>query len=87
MGRKVSAVKPVETVSPVSVDKPSKKKLLVARNEFEAIEWLFNRLPRLRYPARRSKSRVTVGELVRYCPGGRHAWYNSSVGLIRKQLA
>lgn len=28
--------------------------------------------------------KMTIYDLVRVCPGGRHAWYNSSIGLVRK---
>lgn len=33
------------------------------------------------------KKRIAVvGDLVKVCPGKRHAWYNSNVGLIRKPI-
>jgi hypothetical protein len=32
-------------------------------------------------------NRVSVYELVRVTAGGRHGWFKSSVGLIRKPLA
>lgn len=28
--------------------------------------------------------RLTLGPLVRVCPGKRHAWFESSAGLVRK---
>lgn len=33
---------------------------------------------------RTSKPSPDIGKLVGVCPGGRHAWYESSVGHIRK---
>lgn len=30
------------------------------------------------------KPKAVVGRLVRVCAGGRHAWFESDVGLIRK---
>lgn len=32
------------------------------------------------------KEKVVLGELVRVTPGGRHAYYESNVGLIRKPI-
>ena len=32
------------------------------------------------------KVKVEVYEMVRMCAGGRHAWYNSNVGIIRKPI-
>ena len=32
------------------------------------------------------KKTVEVGKMVRECPGGRHAWYESNVGLVRKPV-
>lgn len=41
-------------------------------------------LPRLREYKKAIRDKVKVGVLVRITPGGRHAWYESNVGLIRK---
>ncbi len=38
------------------------------------------------YGRKKAKEKVEVGELVRVTPGGRHGWYESNVGLIRKPL-
>lgn len=35
---------------------------------------------------RNRKIKAVVYGLVRVCPGKRHAWFDSSVGLIRKQV-
>lgn len=43
-------------------------------------------LPRLREYKKAIRDKVQVGVLVRITPGGRHAWYESNVGLIRKPL-
>lgn len=32
------------------------------------------------------KENVVVGEMIRVCKGGKHAWYNSNVGVIRKPI-
>lgn len=34
----------------------------------------------------RRRVKVKVGELVKMCPGGKHAWYNTDIGLIRKPI-
>ena len=28
--------------------------------------------------------KVTIGKLIRVCPSGRHAWFESNVGPVRK---
>jgi uncharacterized protein affecting Mg2+/Co2+ transport len=33
---------------------------------------------------KRIREKAVIGELVKVCPGKRHAWYSSNVGLIRK---
>jgi len=35
---------------------------------------------------KRSKPKAQLYELVRVCPGGRHAWFDSNIGLVRKQV-
>ena len=37
-------------------------------------------------PVKRSKSRVSLGKMLRLCPGGRHAWFESNCGPVRKQV-
>ena len=32
------------------------------------------------------KQKVVLGKLIRVTPGGRHAWYESNVGIIRKPI-
>lgn len=32
------------------------------------------------------KVKVKVGKLIRVTPGGKHGWYESNVGLVRKPL-
>ncbi len=32
------------------------------------------------------RKKVRLGALVRKTPGGRHAWFDSNVGLIRKPI-
>jgi len=32
------------------------------------------------------KIEVVVGEVIRLCPGGRHAWFSSNVGPVRKPV-
>lgn len=32
-------------------------------------------------------SRIRLYDQVSVCPGGRHAWFNSSVGVVRKPIA
>ncbi len=32
------------------------------------------------------KVKVVLGELVKLCPGKRHGWYQSNVGVIRKPV-
>lgn len=53
--------------------------------------WLFGRggIKQSKYkyqPLIPLKVKVRVYEMVRMCSGGRHAWYNSNVGIIRKPL-
>jgi hypothetical protein len=31
------------------------------------------------------KKEVIIGKLIRVCAGGRHAWFESNVGPVRKQ--
>ena len=31
------------------------------------------------------KKQVVIGKMIRMCPGGRHAWFESNVGPVRKQ--
>lgn len=38
----------------------------------------------LRFPTK--KKPAEIGKLVRITPGGRHGWYESNVGLIRKPI-
>lgn len=33
------------------------------------------------------KEKAQVGELIGVCPGGKHAWYQSNMGKIRKPVA
>lgn len=33
-----------------------------------------------------AKVKVVVGTIIRVCPGGRQAWYESNVGPVRKPL-
>lgn len=35
---------------------------------------------------RRIKPKATITALSRVCPGGRHAWFESNVGLVRKPI-
>jgi len=37
-------------------------------------------------PRSKSIGSVKIYRMVRRCPGGRHAWFDSSAGLIRKPL-
>lgn len=37
-------------------------------------------------PSSSMKAPVVILSVVRLCPGKRHAWYNSPVGLIRKPV-
>jgi len=30
------------------------------------------------------KSKIVLGDLVKVCPGKRHAWFNSNIGVVRK---
>lgn len=84
-GRKVAGNTP--QVSSVAVsDAPKKKAVVKKPQDLSAIYSLLNRLPRFRYPARRSRSRVSVTSIVRVCSGGRHAWFESNVGLVRKPI-
>lgn len=32
------------------------------------------------------KVKVILGEMVKICPSKKHAWFESNVGLIRKQI-
>jgi hypothetical protein len=32
------------------------------------------------------RSSVRLGKMLRICSGGRHAWFDSNVGVIRKPL-
>lgn len=34
----------------------------------------------------RGNKKVVLGLMQRVCPGGKHAWFESSVGLIRKPI-
>lgn len=40
--------------------------------------------PTLKPKAKAAK--VVLGDRVKDCPGGRHAWFESNVGVIRKPL-
>lgn len=42
--------------------------------------------PALSYLPKRKKTKVSLGNVISICPGGRHAWYNSNVGKIRKPI-
>lgn len=44
----------------------------------------FQHQPRMQSVVQRVIRRITMGHLVRVCPGKRHAWFESSVGLVRK---
>lgn len=35
---------------------------------------------------RRLRRKVKVGAMLRLCPGGRHAWFDSNVGPVRKPV-
>jgi hypothetical protein len=41
---------------------------------------------RERVMKKKGATRVELGELIRVCPGGKHAIYQSNVGHIRKQI-
>ena len=32
------------------------------------------------------KSKLRIGKLVKLCPGKRHGWYDTAIGLVRKPL-
>lgn len=32
------------------------------------------------------RSHALIGNLVRVCPGGRHGWFETNVGIVRKPL-
>ena len=32
----------------------------------------------------KKRKKVEMLQLIKVCPGGRHAWYHSNVGVIRK---
>jgi len=86
-GRKVAGATP--QVSSVAVNDAPKKKAVVRKPDHNyakalAIFDLF-RSP-FRYTPRRKWSRVSVSAISRICPGGRHAWFESNVGLIRKPI-
>lgn len=34
----------------------------------------------------KTKTKVVLGKLVKLCPGKRHGWYESNVGIIRKPV-
>lgn len=34
----------------------------------------------------KKKVQVIVGKLIRVCPGKKHAWYESNVGPVRKEI-
>jgi len=72
-------------------------------NRRNASAWLAAIAPFILFPARwpssfrprrpprikgiRPRSTVGLGGILRVCPGRRHAWFNSSLGPIRKPLA
>jgi hypothetical protein len=33
-----------------------------------------------------AKEKAVIGTLIRVCSGGRHAWFNSSAGVVRKAI-
>jgi hypothetical protein len=39
-----------------------------------------------RLAMKRTRTAVQIGAMVRLCPGGNHAWYDSNVGMIRKPI-
>lgn len=54
-------------------------------------KFAMDRLPRMkrkaRKPHRDNQSRITLGAMIRICPGKRQAWFESNVGPVRKPLA
>ena len=43
------------------------------RNDFRMVKYL-------------QRSKASLGKMVRLCPGKRHAWFESSTGIIRKPI-
>ena len=35
---------------------------------------------------RKVRSSARIGEMLKVCPGRRHAWFNSSAGVVRKPI-
>jgi hypothetical protein len=59
--------------------------ILMALGYAQSLQFKTLLVPKIK-PSRTFKGHPIVLEMVRMCPGGHHAWFNSSIGLIRKPL-
>jgi hypothetical protein len=47
----------------------------------------FARMPKVASGCKADKPGAVIGNVVRVCPGGRHAWCESDCGVVRKAVA